>query len=59
MEVYRKIYKSLKLVIIMKNKKQDMSNKELERKVVIVKQAIKELRSNPLLMKKMEKTLLD
>lgn len=43
----------------MKNKKQDMSNKELERKVVIVKQAIKELRSNPLLMKKMEKTLLD
>jgi pantoate kinase len=42
----------------MKNKKQNMKKEELERKVVIVKQAIAELRKNPDLMKKMEKVLV-
>jgi hypothetical protein len=41
----------------MKNKKQQPKKKELERKIVIVKQAIMELRSDPILIKKMETAL--
>jgi hypothetical protein len=42
----------------MENKKQKMKKEELERKIVIVKQAVMELRENPKLMEKMEKALL-
>lgn len=41
----------------MKNKKQNMKKKELDLKIVTVKQAIMELRSNPVLIRKMEKVL--
>ncbi|MCX6750951.1 MAG: hypothetical protein NTZ83_05815 [Candidatus Pacearchaeota archaeon] len=41
----------------MENKKQNMKKKELDKKVVTVKQAIMELRSSPALIKEMEKVL--
>jgi len=42
----------------MENKKQKIRKEELERKIVLVKQAVIELRENPQLMKRMEKVLI-
>jgi hypothetical protein len=42
----------------MENNKQNMKKEELEKKIVIVKQAVMELRENPNLIKKMEKILV-
>lgn len=42
----------------MKNKKEEIEKKEIEKRIKIVKRAVKELRENPLLIKKMEKVLV-
>lgn len=42
----------------MENKKQKIRKEELEKKIVLVKQSVIELRENPQLMKRMEKVLI-